>query len=123
MHRVHFRNAPINLTCFHSGSSVFLCGSAGQESDCNAGELGSIPGLGRSHGEGKGYLLQCSGLENSMDCTVHGVGHDLALPFLRRGKETGDPLVGGAARTHTFVKFAILSKRSLWSPNNYNSNI
>ena len=52
-----------------------------------------------------------------MDCTVHGVGHDLALPFLRRGKETGDRLVGGAARTHTFVKFAILSnKRSLWSP-------
>ena len=35
--------------------------------------LGSIPGLGRSHGEGKGYPLQYSGLENSMDCIVHGV--------------------------------------------------
>ena len=37
------------------------------------GELGSIPGLGRSPGEGKGYSLQYSGLENSMDCIVHGV--------------------------------------------------
>ena len=37
------------------------------------GELGLIPGLGRSPGEGKGYPLQYSGLENSMDCIVHGV--------------------------------------------------
>ena len=43
----------------------FTCGSAGKESDCNAGDLGSIPGLGRSPGEGKGYPLQYSGLENS----------------------------------------------------------
>ena len=49
------------------------CGSAGKESACNAGELGSIPGMGRSPGEGKGYPLQYSGLENSMDCIVHGV--------------------------------------------------
>jgi len=57
-------------------SPVFLgfpCGSAGKESSCNMGDLGSIPGLGRSPGEGKGYPLQYSGLENSMDCTVHGV--------------------------------------------------
>ena len=39
----------------------------------NAGDLGSIPGLGRSPGEGKGYPLQYSGLENSMDSIVHGV--------------------------------------------------
>ena len=51
----------------------FPCGSAGKESACNAGDLGSIPGLGRSPGEGKGYPLQYSGLKNSMDCTVHGV--------------------------------------------------
>ena len=38
-----------------------------------AGDLGSIPGLGRSPGEGKGHPLQYSGLENSMDCIVHGV--------------------------------------------------
>ena len=43
------------------------------ESTCNAGDLGSIPGLGRSPGEGKSYPLQYSGLENSMDCIVHGV--------------------------------------------------
>ena len=49
------------------------CGSAGKESACNMGDLGSIPGLGRSPGEGKGYPLQDSGLENSMDCIVHGI--------------------------------------------------
>ena len=51
----------------------FPCGSAGKESACNAGDLGLIPELGRSPGEGKGYLLQYSGLENSMDCIGHGV--------------------------------------------------
>ena len=51
----------------------FPCGSAGKESVCNVGDLGSIPGLGRFPGEGKGYPLQYSGLENSMDCIVHGV--------------------------------------------------
>ena len=53
--------------------TFFPCGSTGKESACNAGDLGSIPGLGRSPGEGKGYPLQYSGLENSMDCIVHGV--------------------------------------------------
>ena len=48
----------------------FPCGSAGKESACNAGDLGLIPGFGRSPGEGKGYPLQYSGLENSMDYTV-----------------------------------------------------
>ena len=51
----------------------FLCGSAGKESVCNVGDLGLIPALGRSPGEGKGYPLQYSGLENSMDSIVHGV--------------------------------------------------
>ena len=52
----------------------FLCGSAGKESTtCNAGDLSLIPELGRSPGEGKGYPLQYSGLENSMDCIDHGV--------------------------------------------------
>ena len=44
----------------------FPCGSAGKESACNAGDLGSVPGLGRSPGEGKGYPLQYFGLENSV---------------------------------------------------------
>ena len=47
--------------------------SAGKDSNCNAGYLGSIPGLGRSSGEGNGYPLQYSGLEKSMNCIVHGV--------------------------------------------------
>ena len=51
----------------------FPGGSAGKESACSTGDLGSIPGLGRSPGEGKGYPLQNSGLENSFDCIVHGV--------------------------------------------------
>ena len=51
----------------------FLCGLAGKESSYNAGDPGSIPGLGRSPGEGRGYSLQYSGLENSMDYIVHGV--------------------------------------------------
>ena len=49
------------------------CGSFGKEPACNAGDLGSVPELERSLGEGKGYPLQNSGLENSMDYTVHGV--------------------------------------------------
>ena len=52
----------------------FPCGSAGTESACNAGDLGLIPGLGKSPGEGKGYPFQYFGLENSMGCVVHG-GH------------------------------------------------
>ena len=47
--------------------------SAGKESTCNVGDLGLIPELGKFPGEGKGYPLQYSGLENSMDCIVHGV--------------------------------------------------
>ena len=56
-----------------SHSLDFLCGSAGKESACNARDLGVIPGLGRSPGEGKGYPLQYSGLESSMHSIVHGV--------------------------------------------------
>ena len=55
----------------------FPYGSADKESCLQCGlqhrDLGLIPGLGRSPGEGKGYPLQYSGLENSMDCIVHGV--------------------------------------------------
>ena len=54
---------PLNQELSFPGSS------AGKQSACNAGDLGLIPGLGRSPGEGK----VDSGLENSMDCIVHGV--------------------------------------------------
>ena len=50
----------------------FPSGSDGKECASNAGDLGSIPGLGRCPGEGNGYPLQYSGLENSMDCIVYG---------------------------------------------------
>ena len=70
----------INLLCMHKYTIAlytfiqgFPCGSTGKGSACNVGDLGSIPGLGRSPGKGKGYPVQYSGLENSMDCIVHGV--------------------------------------------------
>ena len=55
---------------YHNGLPLWL---SGKESTCNVGDLGSIPGLGRSPGEGKGYPLQYSVLGNSMDCIVHEV--------------------------------------------------
>ena len=71
------------LNCtIHTLFLGFPCDSAGKESAYNAGDVGLFPELGRSFGEGKGYLLQYSGLENSMDCTVHGsqrVGHGKLL--------------------------------------------
>ena len=58
--------------------TITLCqgfpgGSAGKESTCNVGGLGSTPGLGTSLGQGKGYPLQYSDPENSMDGIVHGL--------------------------------------------------
>ena len=61
---------PIRNTLVFLG---FSCGSTGKESTCNVGDQGSIPGLGRLPGEGKGDPIQYSGLENSMDYIVHGV--------------------------------------------------
>ena len=51
----------------------FSDSSVGQESICNAEDLGSVPGLGTSPGEGKGYPLPYASLENSKDYTVHWV--------------------------------------------------
>ena len=68
----HEMNLPYNQ---HAGLETGLeaPSSAGKESACNVGDLGLITGLGRSPGEGIGNPLQYSGLENSMDCIVHGV--------------------------------------------------
>ena len=66
----------------------FPGGSAGKESACNVGDLGLIPGLGRSPAEGNSYTLQYSGLENSVDCIVRGVEKsrtrlsDFHFPFI-----------------------------------------
>ena len=50
--------------------STNVSDSDGKESTCNVGDMRPIPGLGRSPGEGNSYPLQCSGMENSMDCVV-----------------------------------------------------
>ena len=64
--------APVDDTVYTDiGSSLQSTHLERQED--NVGDLGSFPGLGRSLGEGKGYPLQYSGLENSMDCIIHGV--------------------------------------------------
>ena len=70
---------PANLAK-HSFATTFQtfglpCGSAGKGSACNVGDMGSIPALGRSPGEGKGYPLQYSALKNSMDCIYSPWGH------------------------------------------------
>ena len=78
--------------CFHPGRhlaplgpiSGFPDSSVGKESICNAGHLGSISGLGRSPGEGKGYPSQYSGLENAIDSTVHGVAKRSKLMGIRK---------------------------------------
>ena len=82
----------------------FFGSSVGKESVCNAGYLSLIPRLGRSTGEGYSYPLQCSILENSMDCIVHGVAKSqmLTLQF-------------------TSVNWCLLNILSL-IPNNLNSD-
>ena len=67
--KIHYRRERLPTPVFLG----FPCGSAGTESAYNAGDLGLIPGLRRSPGEGKGYPLQYSSLENPMDCLIHGV--------------------------------------------------
>ena len=68
-----FQKSHLSILSGLIGAHVgFPHSSVGKESTCNAGDPSSIPGLGRSPGKGKGYPLQYSGLENSMD-TVHGV--------------------------------------------------
>ena len=79
---LHYVLEMLLLLCISLGVVfAFLCifvvtmvnGSAGKESACNVRDLGLIPGLGRSPGDGKGYPLQYSSLENSIDYIVHGV--------------------------------------------------
>ena len=74
-----WKDLPEKRQAAHTSILGLPCVSAGKESACNAGDLGSIPGLGRSPGERNGYPLQYSCLENSMDCIVHGVRKSQAL--------------------------------------------
>ena len=66
-------SAPISVCLIMGITLGFPDTSVGKGSTCNAGDPGSIPGSGRSPGEGKGYPLQYSGLGNSMDYIVHGI--------------------------------------------------
>ena len=69
----------------------FPCGSADKEYACNAGDLGSIPGLGGSPREGKGYPLQYSGLENSESQRVR---HDwVTFTKMTEQKEPVDTII------------------------------
>ena len=67
----------------------FPCSSAGRESTCNVGDLVSIPRLGRFFGKGKGYPLQYSGLENSMDYSPWGRKELDTTEQLSRSEEEG----------------------------------
>ena len=75
MNSALFSFADFNL--YHFAVMGFPRGSAGKESTCNVGDLGLIPGLARSPGEGKGYPLYYYSLENSLDCLVQGVTKSL----------------------------------------------
>ena len=101
--RVFYTQNPPNILQLHVSvqpecfsfisKGVCPCGSVDKESACNARDLGSIPGLGRSPGEGKGYLLQYSGLENSMDyspwgCKELDTTERLSLSLSKRTKTT-----------------------------------
>ena len=85
IHTLHWKNYSFDYRTFVGKVTSLLLnmlsrfvmgfpgGSTGKKSTCNVGDLGLTPGLRRSPGEGKGYPLQYSDLENSMDCMVHGV--------------------------------------------------
>ena len=93
------------------GSTGLPCGSVGKESAHNAGDLGSIPGLGRSPGEGKGYPLQYSGLENFMDCIVRGVAEsDTTGQLHSHGSTHCHMSVGGYRQARIIPCFSELSE-------------
>ena len=73
--KIHWKRDRLHTPVFLG----FPYGSAGKESTCNEGDLGLIPGLGRSPGERKEYPVWYSGLENSMDCIVYGVAESQTL--------------------------------------------
>ena len=70
---LHILGHDIKFFLWITSQNIWKILSVSKESTWNTGDPGSIPGLGRSLGEGKGYPLQYSGLENSMDFIVHGV--------------------------------------------------
>ena len=109
---------------FDSILLFFPDSSVCKESACNVGDLGLIPGLGRSPGEGNGYPLQYSGLENSMDCIVQVVAESdieqlsLLTLYCFRVQVTKSCSVGGIEYLLKFELFSIQvchAKRTLVS--------
>ena len=98
----------------------FPSGSVGKESTCIAGDLGAIPGLGRSPGKGNSYPLQCSGLENSMDCIVHGVAESQTwLSDFHLGKAASPEPVAAFVCFLMFFFFGCilsLTRDQTWAP-------
>ena len=88
----------------------FPGGSAGKESACNAGDLGSIPGWGRPPEEGNDYSLQYSGLEKSTDCIVHGVANS------QTGMAPNDILINVSAKTLFMLTSVLFSKEGGSAP-------
>ena len=72
-HRVWHNWSNLAAAAAYMKNQASLVAQSSKECACNVGDLVSIPGWGRSPGEGKGYWFQYSGLENYMDCTIHGV--------------------------------------------------
>ena len=96
----------------------FPGGSDGKESTCNVGDLGLIPRLERCPGEGKGHPLQSSGLENSMDCIVHGVTKSQTwlsnFHFQRNDKNSSNGFKGRLwKRTHKDKTHKIWDNKSI----------
>ena len=108
--KIHWRRDRLPTSVFLG----FSGGSAGKESTCSAGDLGLIPGLGRSLGEGKDYSLYYSGLENSMDCIVHGVSksHKRLSYFHLRYLE--DPLEKGMATHSRILTWRTHGQKLVW---------
>ena len=92
----------------------FFCDSTGKESACNAGDLGSIPGLGRSPGEGNGYPLQYSGLENSIDYIVHRVTESDTTDFHFKSQNVVPESLRHELESFSNCKYLVCISQTYW---------
>ena len=106
------------IDSYKYGQLGFPCGSAGKESTGNAGDLGSIPGLGRSPGKGKGYPLQYSDQENSMDYIVHGGHKELDMTerpktyIIKKQDKHGELIFDRDVKSNQWRKDCLFNKES-----------
>ena len=117
--KIHWRRNRLPTPVFLG----FPCGSAGKESTCNVGDLGWIPGLGRSPGDDKGYPPQYSGLENFMDSIAHGVAksqtglRDFYFHFFKLSNNNEDFLKSSCNSAEQFLSWFFPSM--ILSPNRW----